>query len=269
VTGLERIAEAFAAARADGRRAALMPYLMGGFPDLETSRRIGLAYADAGAHLVELGVPFSDPLADGATVQRAGWRALEQGVTPWDCLEVAKRLRERGLTQPLLLMGYYNPWLAAGLDAFARRAAEAGVDGLIAVDLPPEEAGEFLAVTRPLGLDLVFLVAPTSSAERLAAVGKAASGFVYCVSVAGTTGARDELPAELPAFIARVREYISLPLAVGFGVSRPEHVARIGQLCEAAVIGSAIIEQIDNAAPHERVDRVREYVEAVTGRRRS
>ncbi len=265
---MSRIAATFERLREE-KRTGLVAFVTVGYPDLASSVNLVEALAAGGADLIELGVPFSDPLADGATVQRAGWRALEQGVSPWDCLEVAKRLRERGLTQPLLLMGYSNPWLAAGLDQFAQRAAAAGVDGFIVVDLPPEEAGEFLAVTRPLGLDLVFLVAPTSSAERLAAVSKAASGFVYCVSVAGTTGARNELPAELPAFIARVREQISLPLAVGFGVSRPEHVARIGQLCEAAVIGSAIIEQIDNAAPHERVDRVREYVEAVTGRRRS
>src|SRR5579871_2474195 len=265
---MSRIAATFERLRAEGRT-GLLAFVTVGYPSLDSTVDLVEALATGGADLIELGVPFSDPLADGATVQRAGWRALEQGVSPWDCLEVAKRLRERGLTQPLLLMGYSNPWLAAGLDQFAQRAAAAGVDGFIVVDLPPEEAGEFLAVTRPLGLDLVFLVAPTSSAERLAAVSKAASGFVYCVSVAGTTGARNELPAELPAFIARVREQISLPLAVGFGVSRPEHVARIGQLCEAAVIGSAIIEQIDNAAPHERVDRVREYVEAVTGRRRS
>lgn len=265
---MSRIAAAFERLKVEGRT-GLVAFVTVGYPDLDATVDLVEGLVAGGADAIELGVPFSDPLADGATVQRAGWRALEQGVTIWDCLDVARRLRERGLTQPLLLMGYYNSWLAAGLEEFAKGAAEAGVDGFIAVDLPPEEAAEILAVTRPLGLDLVFLVAPTSSAERLEAVGKAASGFVYCVSVAGTTGARGELPAELPEFIARVRERIRLPLAVGFGVSRPEHVARIGQLCEAAVIGSAIIEQIDNAAPHERVDRVREYVEAVTGRRRS
>jgi tryptophan synthase alpha chain len=265
---MSRIAAAFEQMRAEGRT-GLAAFITVGYPDLDSTVALVEALAAGGADLIELGMPFSDPLADGATVQRAGWQALEHGVTPWICLDVARRLRQRGLTLPLLLMGYYNPWLAAGLESFARQAAEAGVDGFIVVDLPPEEAEEFLAVTRPLGLDLIFLVAPTSSADRLAAVARAASGFVYCVSVAGTTGARGELPAELPAFIARVREHTSLPLAVGFGVSRPEHVARIGQLCEAAVIGSAIIDQIDNAAPHERVDKVREYVEAVTGRRRS
>ncbi len=265
---MSRIAAAFERMRAEGRT-GLVAFITVGYPDLGSTVALVEALAAGGADAIELGVPFSDPLADGATIQRAGWQALEQGVTPWACLDVARRLRERGLTIPLLLMGYYNPWLAAGLEAFARAAAEAGVDGFIAVDLPPEEADEFLAVTRPLGLDLIFLVAPTSSSERLTAVARVASGFVYCVSVAGTTGARGELPPELPAFIARVREHTSLPLAVGFGVSRPEHVAQIGQLCEAAVIGSAIIDQIDNAVPHERVAKVREYVEAVTGRRRS
>ncbi|HLZ72654.1 MAG TPA: tryptophan synthase subunit alpha [Dehalococcoidia bacterium] len=265
---MSRIAATFARLKAEGRT-GLVAFITAGYPDVASTVELVEALAAGGADAIELGVPFSDPLADGATIQRAGWQALGQGVTPWTCLDVARRLRERGLTLPLLLMGYYNPWLAAGLKTFARAAAEAGIDGFIAVDLPPEEAEEFLAVTRPLELDLIFLVAPTSSADRLAAVAKAASGFVYCVSVAGTTGARGDLPAELPAFIARVREQIRLPLAVGFGVSRPEHVARIGQLCEAAVIGSAIIDQIDNAAPHERVAKVREYVEVVTGRRRS
>jgi tryptophan synthase alpha chain len=214
-------------------------------------------------------VPFSDPLADGATIQRAGWHALEQGVTPWTCVEVARRLRTEGIEAPLLLMGYYNPWLAAGLERFVAAAAEAGIDGLIAVDLPPEESGELLAQMRPRGMDLIFLVAPTSSEERLEAIGKEASGFIYCVSVAGTTGARGELPEDLPAFIARVRRHTKLPLVVGFGVSQAQHVARIGQLCEAAAIGSAIIDQIDAAPAPQRVEKVREYVEVVTGHRRS
>jgi tryptophan synthase alpha chain len=165
-------------------------------------------------------------------------------------------------------MGYVNPTLAYGLERFGRDAAAAGLDGMIGVDLPPEESEPFESVCLANGLDLIFLLAPTSTEERIAAVAKRASGFIYCVGVTGTTGARDGLSDELPAFIARVRRQTDLPLAVGFGVSRPEHVARIGQLCEAAVIGSAIIDTIERSAPGEEAERVRAYVEVVTGRQR-
>lgn len=265
---MSRIPAAFARLKAE-QRTGLVAFTTVGYPDVDTTVEIVEALVAGGADLVELGVPFSDPLADGTTVQRAGWHALEQGVTPWTCLDVARRLRGRGLAVPLLLMGYYNPWLAVGLPRFIAEAAKSGVDGLIAVDLPPEEADELLVECRRHELDLVFLVAPTSTDARLEAVARLASGFVYCVSVTGTTGARREMAAELPAFIARVRRHTDLPLAVGFGVSRPEHVARIGQLCEAAVIGSAIIDTIDAAPPEERSQKVRGYVEVVTGRRRS
>jgi len=265
---MSRIPAAFARMKAEGRT-GLIAFITVGYPNVDATVELAEALVAGGADLIELGVPFSDPLADGATIQRAGWLALEQGVTPWTCIDVARRLRDRGVEVPLLLMGYYNPWLAAGIDMFAARAAEAGIDGLICVDLPPEEADELSAVCRPRGIDLVFLVAPTTTDQRLSSIAKAASGFVYCVSVAGTTGARGDLPRELPAFIKRVRQHTDLPLAVGFGISKPEHVAQIGQLCEAAVIGSAIIDQIDAAAPGECSEKVRGYVEVVTGRRRS
>lgn len=265
---MSRIPAAFERLKAEGRT-GFVGFLTVGYPDVNSSVDLVQALVDGGADVVELGVPFSDPLADGTTVQRAGWQALENGVTPWTCIEVARRLRADGVQVPLLLMGYYNPWLAAGLEKFVTAAAEAGIDGLIAVDLPPEEADELLAVTRPRGVDVIFLVAPTSSEARLEAVAKAASGFIYCVSVAGTTGARGELASDLPAFIERVRKHTNLPLAVGFGVSTAQHVARIGQLCEAAVIGSAIIDTIDAAPASQRVEKVRGYVEVVTGRRGS
>jgi len=265
---MSRIPAAFVRMKAEGRT-GLIAFITVGYPNVDATVELAEALVAGGADLIELGVPFSDPLADGATIQRAGWLALEQGVTPWTCIDVARRLRDRGVEVPLLLMGYYNPWLASGLDTFAARAAEAGIDGLICIDLPPEEADELSAVCRPRGIDLVFLVAPTTTDQRLSSIAKAASGFVYCVSVAGTTGARGDLPRELPAFIKRVRQHTDLPLAVGFGVSRPEHVAQIGQLCEAAAIGSAIIDQIDAAAPGECAEKVRGYVEVVTGRRRS
>jgi len=265
---MSRITETFARLRAE-RRTGLIPFATVGYPDVETTIALVHCFVAGGADLVELGVPFSDPLADGATIQRASQHALQQGVTPWTCLDVVKRLRAEGVTLPLILMGYYNPWLQAGLERYIAAAATAGVDGFIAVDLPPEEAGDMKALTTAHNQDLIFLVAPTSSDERLEAVARLASGFLYCVSVTGVTGARAQLNEELPAFIARVRRHTDLPLAVGFGISRPEHVARIGELCEAAVVASAIIDLFDAAPPEERLGRVRDFVEAITGRRRT
>lgn len=264
---MSRIPEAFARLKAEGRT-GLVAFVTAGYPDVESTPGIVRALVDGGADLIELGVPFSDPMGEGVTIQHASERALQQGVTPWTVLEIVRRLRADGLTVPLILMGYYNPWLRVGLQKFVNAAADAGADGFIVVDLPPEEAGEMKAATASRRLDLIFLVAPTSNEARLEAVARAASGFIYCVSVAGTTGARSELNAELPNFIGRVRRHTALPLAVGFGVSKRDHVARIGELCEAAVIGAAIIDRFDAAPPEERLDRIREFVEDVTGHRR-
>jgi tryptophan synthase alpha subunit len=217
--------------------------------------------------MLELGVPFSDPLADGATIQRANFTALQHGVTTSVCLEAVRALREQGLEVPVLLMGYYNPILAYGLEGFAVDAAAAGVDGLIVVDLPPEEAGPLQEACRARGLDLVYLLAPTSTPERVALVARQASGFVYCVSVTGVTGARSALPPELPAFVERVRSETTLPLAVGFGISDREHVEAVGRIAEVAVVGSALIDVIDSSPAQEREARVRAYVEVLAGRR--
>jgi tryptophan synthase alpha subunit len=225
------------------------------------------ALVEGGADMLELGVPFSDPLADGATIQRAGFVALRHGVTTSACLEAVRELRARGLEVPVLLMGYYNPILACGPEAFAADAAAAGVDGLIVVDLPPEEAGLLQEACRARGLDLVYLLAPTSTAERVALVARQASGFIYCVSVTGVTGARSSLPPELPAFIERVRRQTTLPLAVGFGISSREHVEAVGRIAEVAVVGSALIDVIDSSPAQEREARVKAYVEVLAGRR--
>jgi tryptophan synthase alpha chain len=265
---MSRITATFERLKAEGQT-GLIAFATVGYPDVETSVALVHALIDGGADIIELGVPFSDPIGEGTTIQRTSYHALLQGVTPWTALDVARRLRAEGVTLPLILMGYYNPWLYAGLELYCDAAAEAGVDGFICVDLPPEEAGELKALAAARGMDLIFLVAPTSSEERLAAVAAVASGFVYCVSVAGVTGARGDLNAELPGMIARVRRHTDLPLGVGFGVSQREHVARIGKLCEAAVIGSAIVNTFDAAPSEERLDRVRTFVEVVTGRRGS
>lgn len=263
---MSRIQATFRRIRASGRP-GLVAYVTIGFPDVEATLAIVPAIVEGGADIVELGVPFSDPLADGATIQRSTQRALEQGVTLHTCLDVAARLRESGLEVPLLFMGYLNPFLAYGLDRFFPDASAAGIDGLIVIDLPLEEAKDFRDRARAFEIDVIQLIAPTTDEQRVGELLHDASGFVYCVSVAGTTGARGDLPETLPALISRVRRHTDLPIAVGFGVSRPEHVASIGQVCEAAVIGSAIVDAIEQAPPGQCVEKVRAYVEEVTGRR--
>jgi len=239
-----RIAAAFARAKAEGRT-ALMPFVTAGYPSLATSEALVPALVRGGADLVEIGVPFSDPLADGATVQRTSQVAIANGVRLTDCLDLAHRLRlQHGLTVPLVLMGYYNPILAYGPARFAQDAAAVGVDGVIVPDLPTEESDELLAACRAHGRDLVFMVAPTSTDERLAAVAQRASGFIYCVSLTGVTGARDALP-DLAGYLARVRRRTDLPLAVGFGVSTAEHVRQIGEVADGAVVASAMINHLD------------------------
>lgn len=263
---MSRIPATFDRLRREGRT-GLIAYLTVGFPELAATPELVRALVEGGADIIELGIPFSDPLADGATIQRATYVALGHGVTTGAVIEMARGLRAEGLTVPLVAMSYYNPILAYGVERFAADAAAAGIDGLIAVDVPPEEDEPLRRALRPRGMDLIYLLAPTSTEARIRTVAARASGFIYCVSVTGTTGARGELPPDLPAFIARVRRHTDLPLAVGFGVSRPEHLAQIGRLCEAAVIGSAIIEVIETAPPEQRAVRLRTYVEVVTGRR--
>jgi tryptophan synthase alpha chain len=263
---MSRIPTTFDRLRREGRT-GLIAYLTVGFPEPAATPELVRALVEGGADVIELGIPFSDPLADGATIQRATHVALRHGVTTGAVIEMARGLRAEGLVVPLVAMSYYNPILAYGLERFAADAAAAGIDGVIAVDVPPEEDEPLRRALRARDMDLIYLLAPTSTEERIHAVAARASGFIYCVSVTGTTGARGELPPDLPAFIARVRRHTDLPLAVGFGVSRPEHIAQIGRLCEAAVVGSALIDVIEKAPPEQRAVRLRTYVEVVTGRR--
>ena len=261
----DRIAELFERTRAEGRP-ALIAFVPGGWPEPDATPGIVRALLEGGADAVELGVPFSDPLADGVTNQAAYQQALDAGVTQADVLASVRALRDDGVTAPLLLMGYFNPMLAPGTDSFARAAAEAGVDGLIVVDLPVEEADELAEPARAHGVHLVYLLAPTSTAERIEAVGERGSGFVYCVSVTGVTGARAQLPEDLPAFIARVREGASLPLAVGFGISAREHVEEVGRIADAAIVGSAVVQAIREAPIERRHEAVRGLMERLSGR---
>jgi len=245
--GLDRITHAFVTARGEGR-AALMPYFTAGYPDLAASEAVLCAIADAGADLIELGIPFSDPLADGPTIQHSAQVALEHGVTLARCLELLARLRARGVAQPILLMGYVNPFLAYGIERVTADAAAAGADGFIVPDLPPEEAAEFEAACRAHGLALVFLLAPTSTPERIATVAGHSTGFLYLVSLIGVTGARTGLPTDLADFVRRVRQASSLPLGVGFGISTPAQARAVGYLADGVIIGSALIKAAGESA---------------------
>jgi tryptophan synthase alpha chain len=245
--GTERIQAAFQSARAEGR-AALMPYFTLGFPTPSASLEVIEAIARAGADLIELGIPFSDPLADGPAIQRSTQVALEQGMTVRRCLESVAALRQRGLRIPFLLMGYVNPILAFGLERFAQAAAQAGADGLIIPDLPPEESGGLEAACQGAGLALVHFLAPTSPPERIDLVASRASGFIYLVSLTGVTGVRESLAADLAAFVDRVRARTSLPLAIGFGISTPEQAAQAGRLADGVISGSALIQAAGQAA---------------------
>jgi tryptophan synthase alpha chain len=239
VTGIERIAEAFASARAEGRRAALMPYLMGGFPDVDTSRAIGLEYARAGADLVELGVPFSDPLADGPVIHAAGTAALRGGAKLHDVLEVGRAIAEH---VPVVVMCYANPILARGLERFADALLDAGASGLIVPDLPLEEASATLRACDERGLALVPLAAPTTSEERLRRIGAQARGFLYTVSLTGTTGERSGLQDGLAGVLSRAAACTDAPVAVGFGISTPEQAAAAAAAgADGVIVGSRLV----------------------------
>jgi tryptophan synthase alpha chain len=240
---VSRIAPAFARLRTRGE-VALVPYFTAGDPDLATTRELVLAAAAEGADAIELGVPFSDPMADGPILQRSAARALAAGTTLPRVLELVSELR-RELSQPLVLFGYYNPFFRYGVDRVAGDAAAAGADGFLCVDLPPEEAGELRAAARAAGLDLIALLAPTTPPGRLRTIARTASGFLYFVSVLGTTGARVELPDELPGLVARVRRVTDLPVGVGFGVSRPEQAAWIAGFADAVIVGSALARLVE------------------------
>lgn len=262
----DRIAELFARTRAE-RRPAIIPFIPAGWPEIDATSEIVRAAIAGGADALELGLPFSDPLADGSTNQHAYDEALAQGVTPATVLNNVRELRGDGVTIPLIIMGYINPMLAYGIDAFIRNAVEVGVDALIIVDMPPNEAGTVEILAREAGLHLIFLVAPTSTDARLRLVADHARGFIYCVSLTGITGARQELSKDLEEFVGRVREYTELPLAVGFGISRREHVEHVGKIADAVVIGSAFVNVVANTPRIERAAAIRHYLEEISGRR--
>jgi tryptophan synthase alpha chain len=248
-------------------RPGLVAYLTVGDPDLTTTRDIALAAIDAGADVIELGVPFSDPLADGPVIQRASERALRHGTTLGDVLAIAADLRRQRPDSGLVIFSYFNPILRFGLERFCSAAEQAGVDGVLVTDMIVEEAGEYLASLERHHLAPIFLAAPTSPDERLKRIAAVSQGFVYAISRTGITGTQQSLATEAEALVSRLRRYTDLPIAVGFGISNAEHFAAVGEFADAAVIGSAlvrIIEQdIERAAPQEAPSSIARFIEGL------
>jgi tryptophan synthase alpha chain len=232
---------------AASRELGLVAYITAGDPSLDATEQIVLAASEAGADVIELGVPFSDPLADGPTIQRASDRALRAGTTLAGVLDLVRKVRAR-TDVPLVLFSYFNPILQMGLESFANIAAAAGADAVLATDLTIEESDEYRATMRAHSLDTIFLAAPTSTDERLAKIAAVSSGFLYLISRTGVTGVREALPEDLPDLARRTRQFTHLPLAVGFGISQPEHVSSLRGIADAAVVGSALVSEIETAA---------------------
>jgi tryptophan synthase alpha chain len=244
-----RIARRFAELRAQ-KQMGLVAFITAGDPNLAATETFILAMAEAGADVIELGVPFSDPLADGPAIQRSSERALRSGTTLAGVLDLVASIRRKS-DVALVLFSYYNPVLQMGLERFAERAAAAGADGVLITDMIPEEADDYRRILASRGLDTIFLAAPTSPDERLVKIAAATSGFLYVISRTGVTGTKDTLPEDLPALVRRVRAVTSLPIAVGFGISLPGHVSVLGGLADAAVVGSALVQEIETAASVE------------------
>jgi len=247
---MSRIASRFEALKAEGR-AGLVTFITAGDPDRATSQAILDGLPDAGADLIELGLPFSDPTADGPVIEAASHRALKAGASLKTTLDMVRAFRAKDQLTPIILMGYYNPIYAYGVDGFVKDASCVGVDGLIIVDLPPEEAAELAVPAKAAGIDIIYLTAPTTDEKRLPAVLASASGFIYYVSIAGITGAAAASEDAVKAAVARIKAHTNLPVAVGFGIKTPEQVAAIGRIADAAVVGSAIVARVaagDSAA---------------------
>ncbi|MGA9768652.1 MAG: tryptophan synthase subunit alpha [Blastocatellia bacterium] len=243
---MSRIESKFTDLAREGHK-AFIPYITAGDPDLETTARLMIELERSGADIIELGVPFSDPMADGPVIQRASERALKNGASIHDCLNIVRRVREQSEV-PIMLFSYLNPLLALGQDSIAESLLDAGIDGVLGTDLVPEEASGFVEPIRAAGIDTIFLVAPTSTDERIKLVSESSSGFVYAVSRAGVTGVRSSMSDDARRLVERVRRFTNLPIAVGFGISTPEHVAEVWQHADAAVVGSRIVAEIEKYA---------------------
>jgi tryptophan synthase alpha chain len=247
---------------------ALIAYVTVGYPSIEATLKVVPLLADSGCDIIELGIPFSDPLADGVTIQKSSFHALQNGVTPRLCLELAGQLSAK-VNVPLVFMTYYNPVFSYGLDKFCSACTGAGISGLIIPDLPPDEGSELEAVSQKQGLDLIYLLAPTSTGERIRLAAERSRGFIYLVSVTGVTGARDRMPADLEAFVTRVRKVATQPLCVGFGISTPEQAGQIARTADGVIVGSRIIqlmEKEDGFSPlTELVKSLRASIDKISG----
>ena len=262
--GLSRIAETFSELKRQGKK-GFIPFIVAGDPDLETTAALLIELANSGATLIELGVPFSDPMADGPVIQRASERALKHGFGLAEVLKTAAKSRRR-TSVPIILFSYYNPLLQYGLINLVRDVKDAGIEGILVTDLTLEESDEFANALRSNDLDLIFLVAPTSTDERLLAIAKKATGFIYAVSRAGVTGEQAEISAVAESLVKRLRRYSSLPIAVGFGISTSDQVARTWEFADAAVVGSAIVAEIERCAGAPgTVQRVGKFARALLG----
>ena len=259
-----RIQQTFDALRREGRP-GLIVFLTAGFPDKTTTMELVPELVAAGADIVELGVPFSDPLGEGPVIQESSFRALQEQVTLADCMAMVEDLRGRVGDTPLILMGYYNPIFSYGVERFAQHSQERGVDGLIVVDLPQSEAEPLSRHLGPLGIPIIPLLAPTSTDESIQAACAHAAGFIYCISVTGVTGARDQVSQRGFELLDRVRAHTSLPLAVGFGISRREHVEEVGRSAEAAVVGSALIRVMLESPRDQLVARASRFISELAG----
>lgn len=259
-----RIAGTLTAIREEGRT-ALLPFVTAGYPSMETCEAIVHALVEAGADGLEIGIPFSDPIADGPTVQRTSQVALANGTSLRDCIALVGHLRDAGISVPLMLMGYFNPVVKYGLERYVADCAQAGVDGFIIPDLPVEESDRMLSLCRQHQRDLIFMVAPTSTERRLELVGERGSGFVYCVSVKGVTGARDAVAAGLGDYLDNLRRYMDLPLIVGFGISTPEQVKQVGEHADGSIVASAMIDYLDTLPEHEQPQGAADFVRYLLG----
>ncbi len=258
----DRIRGAFEQARADGR-IALVPYVTVGFPEIDLTTDIVRAIVDGGADVVELGVPFSDPLGDGPTIQASGYRALQNGVTPETCIESARKIRDAGIDVPIVFMGYYNNILSMGLDEYCSRVSEAGVNGLIVADLPSIEAGPLQDAADRAGLAVIPLLALTSTDESIDNACARAGGFIYCISVLGVTGARATMSERVEGLARNVRKHTDLPVAIGFGISNVGHVAEVARYADGAIVGSALINALADGEGSGAAARAETYIRSL------
>jgi tryptophan synthase alpha chain len=259
---MSRIRQTFEGLNKAGKK-ALIPFITAGYPDISTTEKCIFQLERSGADLIELGVPFSDPMADGPVIQAASEHALRKGTTLKKILDLVKRVRKK-TELPILLMGYYNPFFTFGLEKFADEAKKAGVDGVLVVDLPPEEAGALKAETDRTGLDLIFLLAPTSDATRIKRIAKNASGFIYYVSLTGVTGVRSQLDKDIRNQVVQIKKQSNLPVGIGFGISTPEQAKRVAHWADAVVVGSAIIKIIETSTtPEASIKNVGQFVQSL------